>query len=587
MLCLKLLEMHGSRDITVAIFLSYFIVITGFLFTQSIFIGAYMFIVVLMLTTTLIAFNHLNIDPAQQRHTQIQIQTQHLKLALKLLFQALPLTILLFVLFPRIPGPLWGLPEDVLSAKTGLSDSMQPGRISQLVNNHAVAFRVLFKGQPPPNNQRYWRGPVLTHFDGRRWRADTQTQRLQQTFNYTADGDPFDYTVTLEAHDRHWIFALDLPAILPRDSRLTREFQIISKEPVNDIYRYEMRSYLNYKTTPSRTEDYDSYLTLPASSAPKTRQLVAKLAQTSTSAAEYVEQVQRYFSEQPFFYSRQPPLLFDDPIDEFLFETRKGFCEHYASTFTVMMRLNGIPARVVTGYLGGEMNPLSDYMIVRQSDAHAWSEVWLAGKGWVRVDPTSFIPPERIESTVDLGRIQPETRQTLIMQQDWLARSLRQAGFAWDAVNNRWNQWVVGYNDKRQSTFLSALGIPDISWKGLAIMLFATLTVVLLIISYFLFRRQTPSRDAISDAYQRFNDKLARIGLIRSPNETPLDFAQRVSHAQQQLAEEVHTITALYNRLRYKTVSEEGLEQLKLAVKRFKVGRDMSFTNTETGKNLT
>lgn len=556
MLSLKLLEMQGQRDVTVVIFLSFFVIVTGFLFSQSIFIALYMLLAVTLLVATLIAFQH------RQQTTNPSALKLHLFLALRLLLQAAPLALLLFVLFPRVPGPLWGLPEDA-SAKTGLSDEMQPGNISNLVDSDEVAFRVRFANRVPPPGQRYWRGPVFWQYDGQKWSANTQKTGLRRQYDFDIEGQPVDYLVTLEPHNRHWLFALDMPATLPDDARLTSDFQVISRKSISEVYRYRMRSYPDYRLDTSETPDLDRYLAVPDSSAIRTRQLVKQLRQQHPTNAGFVNGVLNYFAQQPFFYSRKAPLLFDHPVDEFLFETRKGYCEHYASAFTVMMRLAGIPARVVTGYQGGEMNPLSDYMIVRQSDAHAWSEVWLKQRGWVRFDPTSVIPPSRIELTEDLVRRQPQTRSTLILDQNWLQQSLRQVGYVWDAINNRWNQWVIGYNQDRQNALFSMLGLENITWHGLAVILLVCVTLVVLTLAFLLFARtaQTGNNRTIQ-FYQRFLRLLARRGYRKQPQETPSQFSQRVIRQQPDLADMVSRITRYYLQLRYAAVTDQQKQQL-------------------------
>lgn len=556
MLSLKLLEMQARRDVSVVIFLSFFVVIIGFLFSQSIFIALYMFLVVTMLIASLICFQHLRQDVGL-----LDFKRNFLH-AGRLVLQALPVALLLFVLFPRIPGPLWGLPEDAASAKTGLSDEMQPGRISQLVNSNAVAFRVRFENRVPPPAKRYWRGPVLWDYDGRKWSANRKKTRLRRQFTFDTDGEPLDYQVTLEPHNRHWLFALDLPARLPENTRLTSEFQIISRKPVSEVYRYAIRSYTDYRLDANRPLDLNRYLTVPETAAGRTRKLVQELRQSDEAPTEFVNRVLHYFANQPFYYSRQAPLLFDDPVDEFLFETRKGFCEHYASAFTVMMRLAGIPARVVTGYYGGEMNPLSDYMIVRQSDAHAWSEVWLKQHGWVRVDPTAVIPASRIELTADLIQRRPQARNTLVLDQNWLQTSLRQAGYIWDAINNRWNQWVIGYNQAKQNALFSALGIENITWRGLASMLLVSITAVVTVLALMLFMRPVRHTSQVIRLYQRLLRKLARSGLHKLPYETPSRFSQRISRQRSDLAVPIITITQHYLLLRYANLDQ--LEQVRL-----------------------
>ena len=567
LLCMKLLEMHCQRDRMVVIFLASFMMVLGFLFSQSLFTGIYMIFEVVILTSALVSINH---RPASYV-SYTTIYKQYLRLASRMLIQAAPLCILLFVLFPRIPGPLWGMPEDVASATTGLSEEMSPGRISQLSNNDAVAFRVKFKDVIPEPAELYWRGPVFWNFNGTRWDAPRSQLLLRLETEYKKYGPAVEYTLTLEPHQQRWLFALDLPAKLPVRSRMTSELQILSLRVIDKVTRYEMQSYTRYRIEPEEPSNLQRYLALPTNSAPRSKQLIQTWLGESADKSQLVKRALSYFREQEFYYSRTPPLLFDDPVDEFLFQTRKGYCEHYASAFTVMMRQAGIPARVVTGYVGGEMNPLSDYMIVRQSDAHAWSEVWLAGQGWLRVDPTSVIPPGRIENTADISRSQSQAGlERQLIELNWLGQTFRQTRYAWDVVNNRWNQWIIGFNEKRQLALLSTLGMPDITWRGMTFILFTSMTVILLMVGFYLFRSSNQQMDRVNTLYQRFLSKMVISGLTKQEYETALSFAARVKSSRTDLTKQVDGITRLYNKLRYTSHPPTYLyEKLELAVKKF------------------
>ena len=573
---MKLMELQSRRDAYVMLFLCYFVVILGFLFSQSIPMTLYMVVLLLALLTTQIFYSHPNASEAGWRQL-----LPHGRLAGRIILQASPLALALFILFPRVTGPLWAMPDEAYSSRTGLSDKMSPGGISRLRNDNSVAFRVKFAGDPPGANQLYWRGIILWRFDGKTWDApeDHRYYQKDSLIPVAAGGPALDYTVTLEPHEQRWLFLLDTPAVIPENAYLTLERQLLTPKPVDKLLRYRASSYLNYRYE----KDVDwrespRYLALPARVAPKTRKLISTLRARHSTDRELVRAVLRYFYDNPFYYSRTPPLLFDDPVDEFLFETRSGFCEHYASSFTVMMRLAGIPARVVVGYQGGEMNPLSDYMIVRQSDAHAWSEVWLADYGWMRIDPTSMIPPGRIENSDDLRRRQPETRIAReLLQQPWILKAYKQARFALDAINNRWNQWVVGFNQKRQTELFGALGYPDIHWRELATLLGLAVTVILLALSWRLFRMPLQKKDPLLQAYDRFCKRLAAVGLEKALSETPAQFAQRVKKHRQDLSHDVDVITRLYQRLRYgRTVSATLMRRLLEQVQQFKPQRHVT-----------
>lgn len=581
MLCLKLMEMNSLRDVGVVIGLGFFTIITVFLFDQSIFTGIYMLLVVSLLTTALIAFS---------REQSSVHQWQNFRRAGILIAQAAPLALLLFVLFPRLPGPLWSLPTDSAGASTGLSDSMSPGNISQLSDNDSVAFRVQFKGEPPAPEKRYWRGPIFTQFDGRSWsnpiKFDARTSKHFPVtkLRYRASGTPLRYTVTLEPHQQHWLFALDLLAELPPKSLLSPDYELLAVHPVQQLQRYSISSHTDFRLAAERAPDAVRYLQLPLNNAPRARLLAQQFRNSATSNAQTVELALQYIREQPFFYTRQPPLLPDDPIDEFLFDSRRGFCEHYASSFVFLMRAAGIPARVVTGYQGGEMNPQSDYFIVRQSDAHAWAEVWLPKQGWLRIDPTAMIPAERIENLQDLARILPELARSGDAP-NWAKAAWRQMRFGWDRMNNAWNQWVINYNNIRQRDFLSRqlsrLGLGDIfdaiDWRAMVTLLVAGMALVLLAIAVFTLRswRQSPS-DPVVIAYQRFCQQLARRGIQRGPAEGPLDFSQRARQLRPDIEPAIAHITSLYLRLRYAPeagtdkLHTKQLQRLQTAVRQFK-----------------
>ncbi len=562
LISLKLFEMSKPRDVFVVLYLCYFAVILAFLFSQSMLMLIYTLLTTLALLLTQIYQSQTIASPQLAWH---QFR-DHLRLASRLILYALPLTLVLFYLFPRIPGPLWGLPEDAFNARTGLSDQMSPGRISRLSNNNAVAFRARFTGTVPDKSEIYWRGPVMWHFDGRTWTGDTTPQRvlLNQTLPITALSEPIDYTVTLEPHQQRWLFTVDMPLKIPPGSQMSLEREVLARHPLRELFQYQATSVLHYQVdVATRWNRSLRYLELPANVAPQTRQLMSRLRNRHADDAELLKAVLDYFRDEDFYYSRKAPLLFDDPVDEFLFDTRKGYCEHYASSFTVMMRLAGIPARVVTGYLGGEMNPLSDYMIVRQSDAHAWSEVWLQSSGWVRVDPTSVIPAERIENTEDILRHQPETTaaQRLIIDQSWLTRSLQKAGYALDAVNNRWQQWVVGFNEKKQKSMFSAFGIEEVQWPQLSLLLGICIGGLLMLFTWRVLRHPRPKPEPVLQAYQKFCRRLSAIGFEKYREETPQKFARRVVQRRPDIAGQVRAITQLYQQLHYAGVPSRRLQQ--------------------------
>ena len=560
MLALKLLEMRSYRDAMLTVFLGYFLVITNFFYTQSIFLAAYLMLVVPVLTFALIAVNH----PASAARWR-----QPLKLSALLVVQAVPIMLVLFVLFPRIAGPLWGLPSDAFAGMSGLSDNMAPGSISQLVQSDAVAFRVEFVGPPPPAAQRYWRGPVLERFDGRAWSAVRGRSDPEPAIDTT--GAPVRYAVTIEPHNKNWIFALEVPdpLALPPDTRLTPDLQLLAKAPLQRRARYILTSFPNHRIgQDAEPAVLHRALQLPAHGNPEARALAQRLKSETTNGADLVARVLRLFHEQPYVYTLTPPLLGNDGIDEFLFTTRHGFCEHYAGAFTFLMRAAGVPARVVTGYQGGEFNSVGNYLIVRQSDAHAWSEVWLKDQGWVRVDPTAAVAANRIESGIASALPAGEPLPFFVRTDVAWMKQLR---LRWDTLNNQWNQWVLGYNQERQIGLFASLGFGIVSWQELAWGLLIGVGLLLSIVAALTLRPgRKPRADEVQALYLIFCTKLAKAGITRLATEGPLDFANRVHTARPELTTAVDGVTRLYIQLRYgHQATKEARDEFKARVKSF------------------
>ena len=554
LMSMKLMEMRAQRDVFVLVFLSYFLALTNFFYSQTIPTAALMLLTILLVTASLSGAN------APERPVSANLRT-----AGSLLLQAAPVMLLLFLLFPRVQGPLWGMPQDAYSGVTGLSDSMSPGSLSRLSTSDAIAFRVKFNGAPPPRGQMYWRGPVFWDFDGKTWRPGGG--RLRPGFRYEAFGNPIDYEVTLEPHNFFWLFGLDLPARSPPNSRVTSDYQMLSIQPVRARVRYELQSYPEYRAIDaSGEEEMRAATRIPGNLNPRARGLGREWRDRLGNDEAILRQGIKFLRSGGFEYTLQPPLLADNIVDEFLFDTKRGFCEHFAGAFTFLMRAAGVPARVVTGYQGGDANPVDEYHIIRQSDAHAWVEVWLQGRGWIRVDPTAVVVPLRVES--GLAASVPQDTVPLMMRQDltWL-RNMR---YNWDAMANKWNQWVLGYNPQRQREVLNRFGVSQPSWQKLAQMLFWSVAVVIgLTAAWLLWRFR--GHDPAQAAWLAFCAKLARRGVARRTDEGPIDFALRVAAALPDKAAAVREIAELYADLRYgRAPSREGVQRLRQAVRAFK-----------------
>lgn len=561
MLALKLLEMRSYRDAMLTVFLGYFLVITNFFYTQDIPFAAYLFAVVLVLTCALIVLNH-PASAAQWRRP--------LRLSAVLLVQAVPVMLLLFVLFPRVGGPLWGMPSDAFSAKSGLSEDMSPGSISELVQSDAIAFRAQFDGAPPAPSTLYWRALVMEGFDGRTW------SRLRGGFvaepTIETSGAPVSYTLTIEPHNKPWVFALEVPdpQALPQNTRLTRNMQLLANRPMQRLTRMSLSSYLDHSIGRNlELDQLERMLSLPDAGNPQARSLARRIRDEAGSDAEAVARVLNLFRAQGYTYTLTPPLLGKDGIDEFLFTTRSGFCEHYAGAFTFLMRAAGVPARVVAGYQGGEFNPTGNYFIVRQSDAHAWSEVWLQGRGWVRVDPTAVVSASRIENGIASALSAGEPLPFLVRTDlEWL-KQVRQR---WDAVSTYWDLWVLGFDQEQQIGLLARLGFGIVSWRELAWGLAIGLGLLLGIIAAFtLWSGRRPAPDKVQALYLRFCSKLEKKGLARLSTEGPLDFAQRVRLQRPELAATTDAVAQLYVQLRYGArASGETLKEFASLVKAFR-----------------
>ncbi len=542
MATLKVVETHRVRDVMVVIFLTYFVVNTHFFYTQSIAMVFYTAGVSVLTTAILIQLN--------QGSEKITVYLR-LKWAGRLLLQSIPLMIVLFLLFPRLNGPIWALSNDSTTAISGLSDEMAPGSISQLIQSKRIAFRVNFNNQLPSMEKRYWRGPVLWDFDGKTWRPLTE-RRDNLNGSYLISGTPIRYKITLEPHNKRWLFALDMPVSLSTELNLTSDYQLLSAKPIRERSTYQLASLLNYRIDPELSVTARSYaLQLPDGVGLNARKLATRWRKEGLNANAIVQKALDMFAEFPFVYTLTPPLLDKDPIDRFLFETRRGFCEHYASSFVFLMRAAKIPARVVTGYLGGEWNPLGDYMLIRQADAHAWAEVWLEDHGWVRIDPTSAVSPDRIERGVS-RMINVDESVPLFVRASYGHSWLNHLSLFIDNVNYQWNRWVVAFGPEQQRVLLSKLGFKQPTWDSLVILMVSGCILIGgVYIAFFIWRDKRSNIDPLVTLYQRFGEKMAKANLRRLAHEGPMDYAGRISKTRPDLAESVMQISRLYCHKRY------------------------------------
>lgn len=584
LLALKLLEMRATRDVFVVVFLCFFILLTQFLHSQALPVAAMTLGAVLALFFVLVSVSLKADDlPAGRK----------LRLVGAIALKAVPLTAVLFMLFPRLDSPLWGMPRDAFAGGTGLSNSMSPGGISRLLQSEAIAFRVRFAGAPPENQSLYWRGPVFGSFDGRTWSPLLRRLATQPPLRIDADpASAIDYNVTLEPSQRDWLFALEMPASLPEDAELrpraTSEGQLLAGRLITVRTRYEARSFTRFSFGLNETElSLRNWLALPAGFNPRALQFAADLRARLDAAggttdraggdARIVEAVLDHFRSGGFRYTLEPPLLGRDSVDEFLFDTRLGFCEHYASAFVVLMRAMEVPARVVTGYQGGEMNPVDGFVTVRQSDAHAWTEVWLAGRGWTRVDPTSVVAPVRIEQGLrELARQSSGGPLFTIggnAGASW-ARVIQRLRFNWEALENSWNQWVLSYSAQQQMSLLDRLGFtPD--WRVLGILLALSVSIVATVLAIVSLRHRV-RRDPLAELETRFRARLDQAGVQCQATDGLRALSGRLANELAPASRnEAEAILQLLERWRYSPASASvpaaAIRGLSGRVRRFRV----------------
>ena len=566
---LKLMEMRVRRDVYVVIFLCCFLLLTGFFQSQSPALAAVTVLAVIALFAALLT--------AQYGARESSV-SRRLAYTGWMLLQALPLAATLFVLFPRLSTPLWGLPDDAHSGRTGMSDTMTPGQISQLARDESVAFRVQFDSATPPASALYWRGPTLGDFDGQTWRPVRYdvTRPPPPQIDLPAAAAPVRYQVTLEPNNRRWLFALDVPVEMPHGSGLAvsiaPEFEALSAHPLVARVRYEASARTDAAIGLNESRlSLQNWIQLPAGHHRRTLEMAARWRNEEPDNARLVTRALNMFRDAGFRYTLSPPLLVNEPVDRFLFETRAGFCEHYASAFVVLMRALDIPARVVTGYQGAEVNPEGGYWIVRQADAHAWAEVWLTGRGWVRIDPTSAVAPERIEQGARAldGRL--GTRDSLLPALGDFALA-RQWRLSFDAMANSWNQWVLNYDRERQRNLLAQLGLDAADPKELLGALGVVLGLVISAVALSTLRPRRAS-DPVEAAYGLFCRRLADLGTPRQQDETAMRFLRRVDRLLDgDDALRAREIVTIYNRLRYDptSFSPERVRHLQRLVREFR-----------------
>jgi transglutaminase-like putative cysteine protease len=470
------------------------------------------------------------------------------------LLLALPMAALCFVLVPRMQGALWSMPASE-QAQTGLADEMSPGSISELAVSEDIAFRASFEGAAPPPAQRYWRGPVLHDFDGYTWRRQTGVGApLQEAVPLSA---PLRYHVLLEPTGRAYLFGIDsIASIEGRRNFRAFDGQVLASRAVTEAVAYDGVSYLQTRfegelSTTGRRLD----TRLPAGRNLRSIALARELRARATSDRQYATMVLDYFRDAGFEYTLTPPLLDKDSVDDLIFNTRLGFCGHFASAYATMMRAAGVPARVVTGYLGGNWNPIGGYYAIRQSQAHAWTEIWIDGEGWVRIDPTAVVAPERLQQGgSELLARSGSAFDSLFGDATWL-RDLRDA---WDAASNWWQERVVKFNRGAQLALLKRLGLDDIDYPGM-VMLLAGGVILWGLVLWGIAARQPrhTAPDALARTWNRFIALLAARGIAIAAHDGPRAIAARAAARLPAAAAEITDFTRRYEQLRFGTAEQD------------------------------
>jgi transglutaminase-like putative cysteine protease len=556
LLALKLLETETPRDARVVLGFCAFVLMSALLFEQSL---PFTLLVCAVLVLQVAAFNRLEPAPLSNARPL----RGSLALAGKLVLAAIPLALASFILVPRLGSPLWGSPNGNAGARTGLSDSMAPGQFTDLMSDDSPAFRVAFDGAPPPPNAQYFRAIVLSDFDGTTWTRALSGLRRNLPPATATTGTNVDYRITLEPTQQRWLPALDVPTVAPDDAALAGDDTIVANRPTVQPREYRVRSTIGaIDATALSAAQRERLLRLPRDADPRARSLAAQWRNESADDDAVVQRALAMFHAS-FTYTLNPPLLGRDSVDEFLFDTRKGFCEHYASAFVFLMRAAGIPARVVTGYQGGWWSDSGSYLLVRQSDAHAWAEVWRDGRGWQRVDPTAAVSPARIERGA--AQVNDAADWT---QSNWL-RELRNRI---DIVNRLWSQGVIRFDGFRQRALLADFGITRNEGGDLLMILSGVLAFAMLIATIWAMRGARDDRgDALDRVWSRLRGDLRNAGFSAKPSEGPRAMSDALRARDAGLAESLHPLVDEYARLRYALAQppREAVERLSSDVRRW------------------
>ncbi len=562
LMSLKILEAHTAREFQVMVMIAWVLCLCGFFLSQDLVIALCLLAAVVVLLVALVQF-HGGPSPGSF--------WSPVGVTCKLLAQATPLVVLLFLLFPRINTGFRFEIRDLRSAASGFSDRLSPGSIASLTNSSDIAFRAEFpdrKTRPP--GPMYWRGIVMWHCEGMEWRApyargssESGAPSLRRAGSGRAlpvqpTGDKaIRQWITIAPHGAHWMFALDRPFEVPPKAVLARGNYLWSVQPIRKVRRYEVVSSPEVTEKELQPRERKEALEVPASISPAVRELAQSWIAQNSNPRAIVNSALQFFRTQRFRYSLSPGEYKKNDLDQFLFHRRVGFCEHYATSFATLMRLAGIPARVVVGYLGGEYNDLGRFFLVRQADTHAWCEVWFPDSGWTRVDPTSAVAPGR--ASLDLNSFlarrvasgEIEARRSAFVTQLTQSAIFTNIRLAWEAVNYEWDTRVLGFDADVQESLLASAGIAS-RRPSLLITEILVLVAALLVIYAGWMQLRTRSRvDRVKALYERFCRRAARLGVRRNPWEGPSDFSRRAAKLLPDESERIQQISNTYIALRY------------------------------------
>lgn len=526
LLTLKTLELRARRDAFVIFFLGFFCMLSNFFYSQSLLTAMSMVLGLLGLLTALVNA-HM---PVGKPPLMAAART-----AGSMALLGAPIMLLLFLFFPRL-APLWGVPSDAMTGRSGLSASMEVGTIARLALDDSVAMRIKFAGRIPPQRELYFRGPVLSSFDGRNWQPLRASLPRRQALpaNLRVAGEAIPYEVTLEPTSQPWLFVMEAAAQSPElpgygSATMDADLQWLSSRPITEVVRYKAFSHPVFRHGPTQAAiGLQAFVNLPPGFNPRTLALASEIRRdpryAQAAADTLVQVVLQRLRSGGYSYTLEPGVYGQHTADEFWFDRKEGFCEHIASAFVVLMRALDVPARIVTGYQGGELNSVDGFWVIRQSDAHAWAEVWQAGQGWVRVDPTSAVAPGRTGAFQRLAAPQGAVAQALGNFSPTLAAQLRAT---WEAVNNGWSQWVLNYTQGKQLSLLRNMGFESPSWEDLGyVLIVVTLLSSLAGGAWSLW--DGSQHDPWLRLLARARKRLARAGIDSDAASTPRQLARQV-----------------------------------------------------------